>query len=178
MTDSHDNQDASPSLNALFGENLPADRPAPIIERALLDLGFAVRHQNTRQVKTNNGVSTIHAFSLLGISKDAPWFSLWGSANLNSQLRKAKPGAVLYLRYAGQVLNDDGTPGAHQWKVKPSTAAPAAISAYLSGSSIRARVDDLTTAIAAALMADRERRALRRTDVIGWHDDDDDPPPF
>lgn len=162
-----------PSADALFGRSVEPDKPAPIIEHSHLHAAVVVRHRSTRQVKTRTGGSTIHAFAL-GVAPDAPWFSLWGSANLNSQLRKLRPGAVVLLRYAGQVTNPDETPGAHQWEVRATSAPVAKIAEYLAGEDVAKRMRELTTIIERAGTEDRERRDARRAaNEPPPHTDDD-----
>lgn len=167
-------QDTKSGIDALFGGNVPPDRTAPMLEREHLERPIVVRHKGTRAVKTNNGMSTIHTFSL--VAAEDKWFSLWGSANLNSQIRKLKPGAVLQLGYTGQVTNDDGTPGAHQWLVRPSTATLQSIVAYLGRPDEVKRTAELVEAIDRAQAADRERRAARAGGPDGPPHDDDDMP--
>lgn len=165
----------TPTVDALFGRTLEADKPAPMIEREQLRAGAVVRHKSARTVKTSSGNSVVHSFELLAAPEGTPWFSLWGSANLNSQLRKAKPGAVLLLRYLGQDTNADNTPGAHQWEVKPSTAPAASVQLYLSSGDRPRAVRDFATIIDQAQAAERERRASRRSDAPAApeHTDDD-----
>lgn len=162
----------------MFGRNLEADAPAPIIEREHLKAGAVVQHKGTHQVKTANGPSVKHTFRLVGAPDNTPWLALWGSANLNSQLRKAKPGSVLLLRYRGQDNNPDGSPGAHLWDVKPSNVSLPQLLKYLESPERQTAIRELATVIQRAHEADRERRQAQRESSSPFgppHDDDDIP---
>lgn len=162
---------------ALFGRNVEADEPAPIIERAFLAPGAIVKHKGSRTVMVSGRSSMVHSFKLLGAPAGTPWFSLWGSANLNSQLRKVKPGSTLLLRYVGQQRNDDDSPGAHQWEVKPSTVSDNMLGQYLQRPERVHLIRELATVCERALTDDRERRKAQQNDNPAGppHDDDDLP---
>lgn len=161
----------------MFGRNVEADEPAPIIEREHLTQAAIVKHKGSRMVQVNGRSSMVHSFKLLGAPQGTPWFSLWGSANLNSQLRKVKPGSTLLLRYIGQERNPDDTPGAHKWDVKPSTVSDNMLQTYLQRPERVQLIRELATVAERALVADRERRQAARNESPAGppHDDDDLP---
>lgn len=162
---------------ALFGRNVEADEPAPIIEREHLKAGALVKHKGSRTVMVSGRSSVVHSFKLLGAPAGTPWFSLWGSANLNSQLRKVKSGTTMLLRYVGQQRNDDDSPGAHQWEVRPSTVSDNMLVQYLQRPERVQLIRELATVCERALTDDRERRKAHQNDNPAGppHDDDDLP---
>lgn len=155
---------AAPSreVDAMFGGNLEADQPAPVIEKERLRAGAVVKHKSTRQVKTRTGMGTVHTFQLLRAPKGTPWFAVWGSANLNSMLRKARPGSTLLLRYRGQERNADGSDGAHLWDVKPSNVSDNQLATYLDAAPRAQAIRELSTVIEQSLAAERDKRNAQR----------------
>lgn len=189
MTD----KDATPGADALtqqmFGRVLEPDRPAPTLDYDALRYGAIVVHRGIRVIEYKregkDRKTKLHLFATRG--GGGPWFSVFGTANLDSQLRKAKPGAVLLLQYAGKQpvgMPDQTEQEQHVWHVRETVATPAQVAQLRARPEWVERELALDTAIVAAAVAERERRNGNRAQESGTgHDDappldDGDLPPW
>lgn len=178
MTSPTDTTSRRDDLAGMFGPNVEPDAPAPLLERDHVKAGVVVLHKRTDSVTTKNGRSLKHVFAVVNAPKGTPWFSLWGSANLNSQLNKLKAGQVVFLRYLGQNENPDGSPGAHMWNVQGTTASASQLRAVLDKPERAAAIRDFSTLLERTLQAEREKRDANRqasSPAGPPHDDDDIP---
>lgn len=114
----------APRLPAFF-RTINPDESAPVVERAELAQGAIVRFIGTREVdnRQTGRRSRIHTFYARG-GEGVP-FAVWGSVELDSQLRKLRGGTgIVFLRYNGKV--DHATmPGrtVHKWTVQEAVGA-------------------------------------------------------
>jgi hypothetical protein len=167
----------------LFGTAVEPDKPAPTVEYDALGRGAIVTHKGLRIIEFKKDgedrKTKLHMFATRG--GGGPWFSMFGTANLDSQLRKTRPGAVLLLRYAGKQPVEGSEQGQHVWEVRETAATAEQIA------QLRARpewVDRellLDGAILAAATAEKTRRQNRAASSGGGgdapppHDDEDRP---
>lgn len=113
---------AAPKLPPYFRTVNP-DESASIVAREELTQGAIVKFIGTRKVE-NRGMgrmSTIHTFYARG-GEGLP-FALWGSSELDSQLRKLR-GSVVFLKYNGKHAHPtvpDRT--VHKWTVQEAVGA-------------------------------------------------------
>lgn len=110
---------ATPKLPPFFRTVNP-DESAPVIGREDLAQGAIVRFIGTRDTdnRTTGRKSRIHTLYARG-GEGVP-FAVWGSVELDSQLRKLRGGAgIIFLRYNGKVEHPtmpDRT--VHKWTVR------------------------------------------------------------
>jgi hypothetical protein len=160
----------------LFGRTIEPDKPAPTLDYDSLRYGAIVTHKGIRVIEYQkdgkNRKTKLHMFATQGGL--GPWFSVFGTANLDSQLRKARTGAVLLLRYAGKQKEAGSEQEVHMWEVRETTASPAMIQQLRERPEWRERELALEGAIGQAALAEQERRAQRSS---GSGPDDEAPPP-
>lgn len=162
---------AAPKLPPYFRTVNP-DESAPIVDRSELSQGVIVKFIGTRKVDSHTPgrrYSTIHTFYARGGEGLA--FAVWGSTELDSQLRKLR-GNILYLRYGGKQPHatlPDRT--VHKWAIQEALGArPEHIR------KVRETFADqeaaLDVAIGAALERDKARMALGQPEAPPPEDDD------
>lgn len=103
-----------------FAPLAPEEKTGPKVMKDDLQQGVILKHIGTRRIeRPDSRYSTLHTF--LNRGGAGKRFSLWGTSQLDSILRQAKPGAVLFIRYVGKVASS--TPGQeeHQWQVNVAT---------------------------------------------------------
>lgn len=154
--------DGARLTDALFSPPLEADKPAPTINAEDLVSGAIVRKKGERLVKFKregkDRQTTVHMFE--SAANPDRWFSLWGSQNLDSQLRKVKPGQAMLLRYNGKRTLDDGTGReVHTWEIRVTSANPAQLQQLLGTADWQPRVQALDLAITQGAQREAERRA-------------------
>jgi hypothetical protein len=127
MSDEKDTPPAAtpaPKLPAFFRTVNP-DESAPVVTREELAQGVIVRFIGTRETdnRTTGRKSRIHTFYARG-GEGIP-FAVWGSVELDSQLRKLRGGSgIVFLRYNGKVEHPT-MPGrtVHKWTVQEAVGA-------------------------------------------------------
>jgi len=96
------------------------DARVVVVPKEALTPGVLARYIGTKQVKTARGAresNTLHTFATVDAPEDRA-FAVWGTGQLNQQLAKVTPGALLFLGYLGKVTPDDGSGVAvHRWAV-------------------------------------------------------------
>jgi hypothetical protein len=117
---------APPRLPAFF-RTINPDESAPVVTREELGQGVIVRYIGTREVdnRSTGRRSRIHTFYARG-GEGVP-FAVWGSVELDSQLRKLRGGSgVVFLRYNGKI-DHPTMPGrtVHKWTVQEALGAKA-----------------------------------------------------
>lgn len=157
------NIDGARLTEALFSPPLEADKPAPTINAEDLTAGAIVRKKGERLVSFKREgqprKTTVHIFE--SAANPDRWFSLWGSQNLDSQLRKVKPDQAMLLQYLGKRTLDDGTAReVHTWQIRVTSANPAQLQQLLGTAEWTQRVQALDLAITAGAQREAERRAL------------------
>lgn len=163
-----------PKLPAFF-RTINPDESAPMLTREDLAQGSIVRFIGTREVdnRSTGRRSKIHTFYARG-GEGVP-FAVWGSVELDSQLRKLRGGAgVVFLRYNGKIPHPT-MPGrtVHKWTVQEALGAkPAHIAKAREG--FVEQEAALDAAIAAAAEADKARLAAGA--AMDAPPDDDDLP--
>jgi hypothetical protein len=115
---------SAPKLPAFF-RTIQPDESAPVVAREDLAQGAIVRFISTRETdnRTTGRKSRIHTFYARG-GEGVP-FALWGSAGLDSQLRKLRGGTgIVFIRYNGKVEHPT-MPGrtVHKWTVQEAVGA-------------------------------------------------------
>lgn len=117
---------AAPKLPGYFRTVNP-DESAPVVDRAALTQGVIVRFIGTRRVENATQgpgrTSNIHTFYARG-GEGIP-FAVWGSQELDSQLRKLRGGTgIIFLRYNGKHPHAT-VPGhtVHKWSVQEALGA-------------------------------------------------------
>jgi hypothetical protein len=158
--------DGAKLTDALFGSPLEPDKPAPTVNVEDLAVGAIVYKMGERVVtfpregKTRK--ATIHIFSP-AYNRDR-WFSLFGSANLDSQIRKVRPGAAILITYSGKHALDDGSGRElHTWQIRQTQANPAQLQQLLGTGEWQLKVQALDLAITQAAQREQERRAAGRS---------------
>jgi hypothetical protein len=167
--------------NQLFGKQLDPDKPAPTVDYDALKNGAIVTHQGYSVIEYKKDgqdrKTKLHMFATKG--GIGGWFSVFGTANLDSQLRKARAGSIMLIRYAGKQKPDaTSEQEQHMWEVRETAATPEQIVQLRERSEWRDRELALDAAIAAAAQAERERRESRQSgqgDGAPPHDDSDVP---
>src|SRR4051812_12915355 len=154
--------DGARLTEALFSPPLQADKPAPTINAEDLAGGAIVRKTGERPVafkrEGKDRKTTVHMFE--SVANPDRWFSLWGSQNLDSQLRKVKPGQAMLLRYTGKRALDDGSGRElHTWEVRVTSANPAQLQQLLGTAQWQPLVQQLDLAITQGAQREAERRA-------------------
>ncbi len=180
MTASHPQPTARTDGADIFTKRVEPDRPAPTLERELFTEPQIVQYKGVRFIEYKKDGedrrTKKHLFAAAGGA--GPWFSLWGSMNLDSQLRQLNAAAIIRLRYAGQIEERDGNKP-HLFDVTATSASPAAIDQLRNVPEWKEREEWLAGRIAAALADDQAKRDAKRTahdDGAPPHDDDDQPP--
>lgn len=149
-----------------FAPMAPEVKTGPKVKKEDLAKGVIVKHVGTRRIDRRDGtVSTVHTF--LNRAGAGKRFSLWGTSQLDSILRQAKPGVIVYLRYVGKIDTPNGQ-AEHQWQVNAATGA-VPVSTL---DEFTARHDVLDNAIDEADAAYQSR-----AQADGMHRDEDAPPP-
>jgi hypothetical protein len=115
---------ATPKLPAFF-RTINPDESASVVGREDLAQGVIVRFIGTRDTdnRTTGRKSRIHTFYARG-GEGIP-FAVWGSVELDSQLRKLRGGTgVVFLRYNGKIPHPT-MPGhtVHKWTVQEALGA-------------------------------------------------------
>lgn len=113
---------ATPRLPAFF-RTINPDESAPVVNRDDLHTGAIVRYVSTREVEAMGRRSKLHVFYARG-GEGVP-FAVWGSSELDSQLRKLRGGTgIVFLRYNGKVTHPT-MPGrtVHKWTVQEAIGA-------------------------------------------------------
>ena len=168
-------QAADAATDAMFGHSITPDKPAPTLTPDDLKEGAIVRHEGARVVEyTRDGAkktAKLHLFSSKGGEGD--WFSLFGTAQLDSQLRKARAGVVILLKYLGKVKTPDGNEP-HTWEVRPSSAGAEQIR-KVRELDWRDRETILDGQIKAAEAREKMRREVRQAPAPAPAEDDDLP---
>jgi hypothetical protein len=141
-----------------FFRTINPDESAPVVDREALKAGAIVRYIGARDTenRTTGRRSKIHTFYSEGGEGVA--FAVWGSVELDSQLRKLRGGTgVVFLRYNGKVPHPtmpDRT--VHKWTV--SEAVNARLEHIRSAREPYKEAEEtLNGVIAAAAEADRQR---------------------
>jgi hypothetical protein len=171
MSESTGGNAATPRLPAFF-RTINPDESAPVITREELAQGAIVRFIGTRETdnRTTGRKSRIHTFYARG-GEGVP-FAVWGSVELDSQLRKLRGGSgIVFLRYNGKI-DHPTMPGrtVHKWTVQEALGAKA-------GHIAKAREPfaeqeaALDASIAAAAERDKARLAAGAADVPPEDDD-------
>lgn len=114
-----------PARLPAFFRTVNPDESAPVVERAELSQGAIVRFIGTREVdnRQTGRRSRIHTFYARG-GEGVP-FAVWGSVELDSQLRKLRGGTgIVFLRYNGKTEHAT-MPGrtVHKWTVHEAVGA-------------------------------------------------------
>lgn len=160
----------------LFGRALEPDKPAPTLDYDSLRYGAIVTHKGIRVIEYKKDgqdrKTKLHMFATQG--GIGPWFSVFGTANLDSQLRKARAGAVLLLRYAGKQKEPGSEQEVHMWEVRETSASAVMIQQLRERPEWKERELALEGAIRQAALAEQERRQQRSS---GSGPDDDGAPP-
>jgi len=164
---------ATPRLPAFF-RTINPDESAPVVNRDDLTQGTIARFISTREVESMGRKSRLHVFYARG-GEGVP-FAVWGSAELDSQLRKLRGGAgIVFIRYNGKQPHPS-MPGrtVHKWTVQEAVGAK-----LEHVRKVRAPFADqeaaLDKVIAEAVERDRARLATSGTDEPPPPDDDDLP---
>lgn len=93
----------TPQAPVGFQARTPDEPTGPKVPREFLAPGFIVQFRGTRKFpRTENGIekfSTVHTF--LANGGEGQRFSAYGTAQLDSLLRTARLGDIIWLRYAG-----------------------------------------------------------------------------
>ena len=115
---------APPKLPAFF-RTIQPDESAPVVGREDLAQGTIARFIGTRETdnRTTGRKSRIHTFYARG-GEGVP-FAVWGSVELDSQLRKLRGGSgIVFIRYNGKVPHPT-MPGrtVHKWTVQEALGA-------------------------------------------------------
>lgn len=167
---------AQEQLPAFF-RTINPDEAAPIVDRADLTGGVIVRYLGVREVpnRVTGRTSRIHTFYARG-GEGVP-FAVWGSAELDSQLRKVRlaPG-IVFLRYNGKHPHPtmaDRT--VHKWTVQEAVGAKLE-HVRKARAPFADREAALDTVISEAAARDRER--LAATGVTDAPPPEDDDLPF
>ena len=108
--DRQNNQPASGAAVDPFGPEVQPDRPAPTIDRELLRQPQIVQYIGARVIeyKKNGEDKRTRKQVFASAGGNGPWFSLWGTMNLDSQLRQVKYGAIVRITYKGQEADAAG----------------------------------------------------------------------
>lgn len=166
----------------LFGKQVTPDRPAPTLEyQALEDGGVIVKHEGIKVIEYKKDgrdrKTKLHMFS--SKAGQGNWFSVFGNANLDSQIRKlSRPGVIFLLRYAGKQKLEGSDREQHMWEVAETSARLEQINQLRERDEWRTRELALDAAITAADRAELERRTSRDTSgepAPPPHEDDDLP---
>lgn len=170
--------DGAKLTDALFSAPLEADKPAPTVAPEDLVQGAIVRKVGERPItwQKDGGTrrATIHIFS--SVANPDRWFSLFGSVNLDSQLRKVRAGAAVLLRYAGKMALGDGSDRElHTWEIRQTMANPAQLQQLLGTAEWAPRLQALDLAITQAAQREAERRQLGQQPEAPPHTDADAP---
>lgn len=116
------NTDKSVS-GAIFDRPIQPDKYAPTIPPEHLDEALIVKYEGEQTIEfTKDGETRRvkkHVFQSRG--GEGAYFSVFGSPNLNSQLRKVRQGATLLIRYRGKEPDELGR-DVHVWDVTGTTA--------------------------------------------------------
>jgi hypothetical protein len=143
-----------------------ADRRAPTIDKDDLRKGVIVRHVGSRYVDENSAKGFRHTFKTRGGLSAGMLFETWGTAELNSMIKKLRAGAVIYLRYGGKEPHPE-LPGAdvHKWEVGDSRSSEItpALRDLIAGNDEAQR--ELERKIAEAKDRERARFEQRRADA-------------
>lgn len=170
--------DGAKLTDALFSAPLEADKPAPTVNPEDLVQGAIVRKVGERPITwQKDGTTrraTIHLFA--NVANLDRWFSLFGSVNLDSQLRKVRDGAAILLRYVGKRPADDGSAKElHTWEIRQTMANPAQLQQLLATAEWAPRLEALDLAITQAAQREQERRATGQQPEAPPHTDADAP---
>lgn len=113
---------AAPKLPAFF-RTIKPDEQAPVINRDDLRDGTIARYINTKTVEVTGRKSHLHVFYARG-GEGVP-FGLWGSAELDSQLRKLRGGTgIVFIRYNGKQPHPSAPDRTvHKWTVQEAVGA-------------------------------------------------------
>lgn len=113
----------------VFTQDIPADRPAVTLDRDVFRTPQIVQYKGPRWIEYEKDGSTQRTKKQLLATQagHGPWVAIWGSMNLDSQLRKLKLGAVLRLRYLGVDDTVEGDRKPHLWEVTATTASMAQV---------------------------------------------------
>lgn len=126
-TGSHPHPQQQPG-DELFTQHVQPDRPAPTLERECLKVPQIVQYKGPRWIEYEKGGEAKKTKKQIFAAQGGtgPWFSVWGSMNLDSQLRQLRPGTLLRLTYLGQEeIDQDNKP--HMWEVTATTATASAV---------------------------------------------------
>ncbi len=167
-----------------FTRPVEPDQRAPLLDRDVLKVPQIVQYRGPRRITyTKDGQeqhTTKHYFA--SQAGRGPWFSLWASADLDSQLRQLRTGALFKIRYVGNVDQGDGTTR-HTFDVRTTTATPQQIDTLRNMPEWKDAELSLLNAIAQAKATEEHRRDERRQAAEARGEeppppDDEDQPPF
>ena len=162
-----------------FTQKVEPDKNAPTLDREVLRLSQIVQYKGVRFIEYDKDGATQktrkHIFASQGGA--GPWFSLWGSMNLDSQLRQLRPAAVFKLTYLGQEdLGENNKP--FTWEVLTTSATPAQVDQIRQREPWPDHERQLLEAIARQAAEEHARRDARRAAGDPAADAGDDDLPF
>lgn len=154
---------AAPSVDALFGKKVQPDKYAPTVPPESLAAALIVRYMGEQIIEYKKDGEDRRAKKQLFASRggEGRWFSVFGSPNLNSQLRKVRTGGILLVKYRGKEP-DELQRDVHVWDVAESTATLDQVRALRATPAWVEREESFELEFQVASDADKERMNTRR----------------
>ncbi len=175
MTSPHPQQRQDGS--ELFTTEVKPDKPYPTLEREQLADAQLVQYVGIRVVEyvRDGKPQRTRKHLLAALAGDGPWFGVWGTYSLDSQLRKVRLGAIIRLAYVGKTQEADGTEQ-HRWNVAMTTASKDQVDQLRTMEPWPERERMLVGYINQAAENDRQRREARQAADATQDADDTDLP--
>lgn len=164
----------------IFTQRVEPDRPAASVNRELLRTPQIVKYIGPRYIEyeKDGAMQKTKKQLFQAQAGHGPWFAVWGTLNLDSQLRQLRLGALIRLRYLGQDENAEADRKPHLWEVSATSATPAAVDKLRAAEPWPSYEAQLLAGIEQAKAEDQARRDARQAAAEVPPPDQDDDLPF